>query len=135
MFLVIVTMEAKDYAEMEPRYTQLLSDIVDSNIKLLNTMRMYGAAQDAALGRENKEEQVEYVNRIKQGNKVAKSYNMFNDMFGNGTGRRMDEGEEQDVHPNIQRPKFYGGSIAIDKAKSEKTRKSYELLRLMTGGS
>ena len=38
---------------------------------MLETLRMYGAAQDEALGQENKEEQVQFVNRVKQGNKEA----------------------------------------------------------------
>jgi hypothetical protein len=62
--------------------------------------------------------------------KVAKSYNMFNEMFGNGTGRRMNE----DVRPNINNPRFFGGSQQKQNRHDSRISKSYELMRLITGG-
>jgi hypothetical protein len=118
-------MDAEDYAEMEPRYIQLMSDVVDSNIKLLNTLRMYRAAQDAALGRVNKEEQTEYVNKIKQGNNPAKSYNLMRALTGSG-GPMLNE----DVPSGTSGLRYFSGAKKVDKAASEKVRKSYELMRL-----
>lgn len=117
-------MDAEAYRNLKPQYTELLSQVVDSNIRMLDTLRMYGAAQDAVLGQENKQEQIEYVNKLKQSNnKIHKSYQLMRALTGNG-------------RPDINRPRFFGGSQSemVDKSTKDKVEKSYRLMQLLTGG-
>jgi hypothetical protein len=125
-------MDAEGYRKLQPQYNELMSDVVNANINMLNILKTYGAAQDAALGQDHKEQQVEYVNKLKQGNKVQKSYNLMRLL----TGQQPIAAYNDDyILPNTSQPKFYSGSSnsrQVVKETSEKVRKSYELMRLMT---
>ena len=126
-------MDAEAYRNLKPQYTELLSQVVDSNIRMLDTLRMYGAAQDAVLGQENKQEQIEYVNKLKQSNnKIHKSYQLMRALTGNGPIAAYND----DDMPDINRPRFFGGSQRemVDKSTKDKVEKSYRLMQLLTGG-
>jgi hypothetical protein len=82
--LLYYIMDAEGYRKLQPQYNELMSDVVNANINMLNILRTYGAAQDEALGKENHDEQIEYVNKLKQGNKVKKAYNLMETLTGNG---------------------------------------------------
>jgi hypothetical protein len=124
-------MDAEAYRKLQPQYTELLSQAVDYSINNLNILKTYRAAQDEALGRENRDEQVEYINGLKKGNKINKSYQLMRALTGNGPIAAYND----DDMPNINRPKFYGGSInkQVDKETADKVCKSYELMRVLMG--
>jgi hypothetical protein len=111
---------------------ELVTGFVNVTKDLHELLKMYAAAQEKALGQENKnkeqQEEIEIITKTKQDNKVAKSYNLVCMLTGSGPIAAYND----DDMPNISQPKFYGGSKILDKETSEKVRKSYELMRLMT---
>ena len=67
--------------------------------------------------------QTQYVNKMRESrNKIHKSNQLMRALTGNGPIAAYND----DDMPNIERPKFYGGSI--DKEASDKVEKSFKLM-------
>jgi hypothetical protein len=71
----------------------------------------------------NKVNVVKYIKLTRD--KISASYNLFAMLVG---GQRRNE--DNDVHPDLQGLKTYAGST--NNTASEKIRKSYDLMRLIT---
>jgi hypothetical protein len=120
--------EAIDYAEMDPQFRDLYSSLIESNVKLLNTLKTYAGAQQQAEARDPEF----VVKHPPKGNITAKQYNLMRLMTG---GQPIAAYNDNDT-PKTDNLKYYSGAKQKqDKAKADKIDKSYRLMQLMMRGS
>jgi len=91
----------------------------------MQTLKLLGASLTNAKTKAN-----EYEYRPnKQGNKIAKQYNLMRLM----TGGQPISTFDNDTSGPTEGLKYYGGSTNVDKSTTDKVDKSYRLMRLLTG--